>query len=602
VATGRGPVGRGVEGGGVTDATWRVIEGDCTERMRELEPASIDAVVCDPPYGLEFMGKEWDRLQAVAADPASVGGFQDGAGGNAYSRSRVRYGLPGVGEWATGSTSMGIDGYRNPTPSFGSNRNPVCLACHKHKRGTRACACDSPRWDETPADGNRAMQDWHYAWALEALRVLKPGGHLLAFGGTRTYHRLACALEDAGFEIRDCIAWLYGSGFPKSLDVSKAIDKAAGAEREVVGRRDDGAGNGSVVGLGSPAAMSVEYDVTAPATPDAERWQGWGTALKPAFEPIVVARKPLERTVAANVLTHGTGALNIDGTRIGTEGGGATCLGGDACTCDTDGRAYSPTKHPERREGTFGRWPANVALGHSPGCEATGETRKVPTGTAVRHRGLAASMFTSAQPEGTPDLGYADADGMETVEVWRCEPDCAVRLLDEQTGELQRDRHKTGQDYGLGNQFGVGNGDDKKGRGEWQPHGDTGGASRFFYCPKADRAERNRGLEHMAQRPPVFGSEGEGALAGISHSSGARANHHPTVKPVELMRWLCRLVTPPHGTVLDPFTGSGTTGIAAMREGFSFVGIEREAEYAEIARARIIGDAPMFNSIAEVTA
>jgi DNA modification methylase len=532
----------------VTDATWRVIEGDCTERMRELEPASIDAVVCDPPYGLEFMGKEWDRLQAVAADPATLGGFQDGAGGNSFSRARVRYALgPG-------------------------------------------------------------MQEWHAAWALEALRVLKPGGHLLAFGGTRTYHRLACALEDAGFEVRDCIAWLYGSGFPKSLDVSKAIDKAAGAAREDVydGREPyDGPTSTYATGLG------VGVVERRPVTPEAAAWQGWGTALKPAFEPIVVARKPLERTVAANVLAHGTGALNIDGTRIGMSDADAEAqLRGREAWAKSrrEGRVGEPGQGSslavaitgDSRTGDepvtvpAGRWPANVTLGHSPGCEPTGETRK------VRDRGdYAASEWGRDEMWQGPEKRSDGASRGGTVRVWKCAPGCAVAMLDEQTGEAgggfgtRGSTANAGAEQGL---FGI------RATGETVGYGDTGGASRFFYCPKADREERNRGLEHMAQRPPVFGPEGEGALAGISHSSGARANHHPTVKPVELMRWLCRLVTPPHGTVLDPFTGSGTTGIAAMREGFSFVGIEREPEYAEIARARIIGDAPMFNSIAEVTA
>src|SRR5690606_34202115 len=262
----RGPAP--ARGGGPMSA--RVIHGDCIAEMAKLPADSIDAIVTDPPYGLGFMGKEWDALP------------------------------PGR------------------------------------------------------------------EWAEECLRVLKPGGHLLAFGGTRTWHRLAVAIEDAGFEIRDSIAWLYGSGFPKSLDVSKAIDKAAGATREVVGSAHRATGNATYDKRPSrPDGLyaTPDYTITAPATPDAERWQGWGTALKPAFEPVVVARKPLRGTVAANVLEHGTGALNIDGCRIGT----TENLGRPQGTRPqpkewgnkSPGETFVSEGNPE------GRWPANVVLDES---------------------------------------------------------------------------------------------------------------------------------------------------------------------------------------------------------------------------------------------
>jgi len=209
------------------------------------------------------------------------------------------------------------------------------------------------------------FQTWTEAWAVEAFRILKPGGHLLAFAGTRTYHRMASGVEDAGFEIRDCIAWMYGSGFPKSLDVSKAIDKAAGAEREVVGTRTDVATR--IYDLGEGDRLPSSIDITAPATPEATKWNGWGTALKPAFEPVVVARRPLIGTVAANVLEHGTGALNIDGCRIGMSDRDrntiekATWVARDLDRkaygkYDTDGTDQAMTTH------SAGRWPANVAL------------------------------------------------------------------------------------------------------------------------------------------------------------------------------------------------------------------------------------------------
>lgn len=289
-------------------------------------------------------------------------------------------------------------------------------------------------------------------WA-ECLRVLRPGGHLLAFAGTRTQHRMAVRIEDAGFEIRDMIAWVYGSGFPKSLDVSKAIDKNNGAEREVVGQVTKARSTSGASALPTIGGETVyqSWSITAPATDAARQWQGWGTALKPALEPITVARKPLVGTVAENVLTHGTGALNIDGCRVGTEirfnpptSKGVTPAMGSFAMCDGQGSTVA------------GRWPANLIH-----------------------------------------------DGSDEV-------------------------------VGL-----------------------TGSAARFFYCAKASKADREAN------------------------------NNHPTVKPTALMQYLCRLVTPPGGTVLDPFMGSGSTGKAAMLEGFNFIGIERDPDYVKIAEARI---------------
>ena len=402
--------------------------GDCLEVLRSLPDCSVDSIVTDPPYGLSFMGKRWD------------------------------YDVPSVDVWA------------------------------------------------------------------ECLRVLKPGGHLLAFAGTRTQHRMAVRIEDAGFEIRDMIAWVYGSGFPKSLDVSKAIDKNNGevgrlhkftewmrttglsskqindatdtfmgshyltdksqpaiptralwsklrplcgfipawvdelvdrieAEREVVGQHRRTAGEPNV-----PIAACVSnkndgwFDITAPATPEAKQWEGWGTALKPALEPITVARKPLIGTVAENVLQHGTGAINVDGGRV--EGVVPKTIHG---VSSRQGEVYGKYRDEpqESQPHPSGRWPANFIH-----------------------------------------------DGSEE----------ATDLL--------------------------------------------GASARFFYCAKASKADRGE-------------------------------NHHPTVKPTDLMRYLCRLVTPPNGIVLDPFMGSGSTGKAAMLEGFAFVGIEREAEYIDIAKARI---------------
>jgi len=326
-------------------------------------------------------------------------------------------------------------------------------------------------------------------WA-QVLRVLKPGGHVVAFSGTRTYHRMVCAIEDAGFEIRDQLGWLYGSGFPKSHDVSKGIDKAAGAAREVVGRNpnhrsDSGVDYAGVYAGGNTGSASI----TAPATEAARQWQGWGTALKPAWEPIVLARKPLEGTVAANVLAHGTGAVNIDGCRVGTEG----------ATKRSEQAAY-----PKKADGTEDRSGAWARTGHAISSINAG---RWPAN--IVHDGsdqvVAAFPTTASAKVGKP-RGAAAGEGWGIT--------------------------ATGAEYD-----------------------DAGGSSaRFFYSAKADADDR-------------IGSK------------------HPTVKPVDLMQWLCRLVTPPGGTVLDPFAGTGTTGEAAWREGFRAVLIEREEAYrADIAR------------------
>jgi site-specific DNA-methyltransferase (adenine-specific) len=354
-------------------------------------------------------------------------------------------------------------------------------------------------------------------WA-ECLRLLKPGGHLLAFGGSRTYHRLACAVEDAGFEIRDQIMWVYGSGFPKSLDVSKAIDKMHGAQRQVIRHRRDVATR--IYDNGEGPRLPDQIPVTVPATDDACRWQGWGTALKPAHEPIVLARRPLDGTVAETVLAHGTGALNIDGCRVGRADDDTSRAGHRTLTFGSDDE---PTSGGDGSGGwsqnDSGRFPANfIHDGSDEVLELFPETRQ---GIAVRSRssGNAFGTYTPRPP--MPNLGYDDGGGS---------------------------------------------------------------AARFFYCAKASRAEREAGLDgHVIQRAGGLQGRHDGSLGSIT----MRRNHHPTVKPIALMRYLIRLVTPPGAVVLDPFAGSGTTGIAAALEGCEFVGIEQSADYAAIAEARI---------------
>ena len=411
--------------------------GDCVEQMKTLEADSVDAIVTDPPYGLEFMGKAWD-------------GF---------------------------GTPLGF-------------------------------------------------QTWSEQWAREAFRVLKPGGHLLAFGGTRMYHRLAAGIEDAGFEIRDTLMWLYGSGFPKSLDVSKAIDKAAGAERQIVGSKITGKARTNEGWQGGQQPV----DITAPSTEAAKKWQGWGTALKPAVEPIVLARKPLIGTVAENVLTHGTGALNIDASRI---------VGAPPSVPQPSFGAKEPTVYNfatgQGRNGEMslasGRWPANILLDEEAAALLDEQSGERPTGAVKPY--------------------LRDSDNRVYSGVW-------------------------------GNQV------------EFEQTASTGGASRFFYVAKAGRAERNKGLDGLAKKETlIYSQKAQGPLPQQTPSTPSpRANHHPTVKPVDLMRYLIRLVTPKGGTVLDPFMGSGTTAVAAIEEGVNWIGCEREPEYVAIIEARIAAAQP----------
>ena len=424
----------------------RIIVGDCRVSMAEMETASVDSIVCDPPYELGFMGKSWD------------------ASGIAYD-----------------------------------------------------------------------LEVWR-----QALRVLKPGGYLLAYSATRTYHRMTCAIEDAGFEIRDCIGWHYGSGFPKSLSVEKNVPQEHAAA-----------------------------------------WKGWGTALKPAWEPVVVARKPLEGTVAANVLKYGTGALNIDGCRVPTSdrlGGGHSSSGQQM----SDGWRRPWMDDPEAVEANaarsraavekaeaLGRWPANIILSHDPAC---GE---------------------------------------------ECAPGCPCAAMDAQSGVRKSGRLVIDPGKGIGAASeNVYQGGWRDARIEDRPASE-GGASRFFnqlpieaddlvpffYAGKASRREREAGCDDLPARSGAEAVEREEGSAGVNspragagRTAASVRNNHPTVKPVSVMAWCIRLVTPPGGLVLDPFTGSGTTGVAARREGMRFVGCELSEEYAKIARARIAhASGPLFS-------
>jgi DNA modification methylase len=377
----------------------------------------------------------------------------------------------------------------------------------------------------------------------ECLRVLKPGGHLLAFGGSRTWHRLAVAVEDAGFEIRDNIAWIYGSGFPKSLDVSKAIDKRAGAKREVVGQRvrlgDRKAYGGKARGWFHDAGLK---DETAPATSEAKAWEGWGTALKPAHEPIVVGRKPLTGTVAENVLAWGLGGLNIDGSRIGY-------------ASDSDGGDWERFK---------GHQSSKTIRARLDGNEGADLTERVDNGKQPAGRWPANVIFDEV----------------------------TAGLLDEQSGVLKsgankpyiskHDPTKTPASF-------ANYGPDKVVWRHYTAPASEGGASRFFYVAKASKRDRNEGLEDLEAKRHAnrVAEDGVGGDNPRNRTNQAKQNFHPTVKPTALMRYLVKLVTPPGGVVLDPFTGSGSTGKAAILEGFDFIGVELTEEYLPIIKGRL---------------
>ena len=391
-----------------------LINADCLEAMREMESNSIDAVVTDPPYGLNFMSSEWD------------------------------HGVPGTPFWS------------------------------------------------------------------EALRIAKPGAHLLAFGGTRTYHRLVCAIEDAGWEVRDCIMYVFGSGFPKSMDVSKAIDKSLGAKRKSNGGEGEHEGNinfgmknrcpkcGKPYFSGNPCTCPREDKI--PITDEAAKWNGWGTCLKPAYEPIIMARKPLEGTVAENVLKYGTGAINIDACRVPTINESVSNHSRSAEAAISKGKYNnSEAQETHQTQGQkLGRFPSNFI--HDGSDEVV-------------------SLFPDSNGSGKARILHRSSKPNQ--EGWGMNKNASDEVL--------------------------------------LPDAGSGSAARFFYCAKPSKSERGEGNDHL------------------------------TVKPLALMRYLITLVTPPNGIVLDPFMGSGTTGVAALELEKKFIGIEKEKHYFEISETRING-------------
>lgn len=653
----------------------RLYHGDCLEILRALPECSVDAVITDPPYGL---GEVKDLAGLLMA-------------------------------W---------------------------LADEEDRRFTGKAGFMGKEWDA----GVPGPRYWR-----EVYRVLKPGAHLLCFAGTRTHDLMSLSIRLAGFELRDTITnvstaylcWAYGSGFPKSLAVDKAIDRLHHAEREVVGQ-----GKSGKTAIWSQDGGMGDYPITAPTTPDAQRWAGYGTALKPAVEPILVFRKPLsEKNLAANVLAWGTGGLNIDATRVQLAGMEPHMTAGSGAIGTANG-IYSPAKeainskqkaraeqglNPRYEPG--GRWPPNFLLSHHPGCVRVGTKRvkgSAPRGKPSEY-GTHPGSVAILPPQRSGNIDYAAPDGTEEVDAWQCAENCPVAEIDRQSGVQQRSgepqsRPRVGGiwnstgDGGIAHSYNDPGGasryfpqfDAEADQEEWQcvpdcpvqaidqqsgqstskaaarggfnfrgdtrhdrdkvfGFDDTGGASRFypqfsaeaddeeewscapdcpvkaldeqagehkggnasgydwtesnndnpthitrniksgvhygddgsrffpvFYCGKASRRERSAGCEDLPDHTPgeVTGrTDGSAGLnsprAGAGRTAGGQ-NSHPTVKPTNLCKWLCRLITPPGGTVLDPFCGSGSIGVAALQEGFSFIGIERQAEYLAISRARLI--------------
>jgi DNA modification methylase len=484
--------------------TIRLLQGDCLQRLKELEDNSIDSVVTDPPYEIGFMGKSWD--------------------------------------------------------DSGIANNPEL-------------------WKEV-------------------LRVLKPGGHLLSFSHSRTYHRQAVAVEDAGFEIRDQIMWIYGSGFPKSHNIALAIDKAEGA----IGHRGKainikGAGNRKDLQGKEAQNQNSEFyhkPYNEPISDNGKEWNGWGTALKPAHEPIVMARKPFKGSVADNVLEWRTGGINIDGSRIGfrdeadykesTQKNQHEDFGTKPMTNNNTYGDWSMVQ-PKNYE-PEGRFPANIIF------ECTCENPKVVADKYdIRTYNDYKNTFQSYE-ENDKEKGKYEIKDVETTKVIHTDPNCPCYILDKQSGITSQGHWPKGKTTGFG-EFGGG---ESTYEGVGPKDNVKGGASRFFYCPKASKKDRNEGCDGLPQKANVFMSPDsrmdkehyERTSPGMERfKTEPKSNYHPTVKPTDLCAYLIRLVTPKGGVVLDPFMGSGSMGKAAVREGMNFIGIEREEEYMEIAKSRI---------------
>lgn len=483
----------------------KILVGDCLIKLKELEDNSVDSIVTDPPYHLVSIVKRFGKENSA---PAKFG--TDGA----FSRASKGF--------------MGKD------------------------------------WDGVNEEGIGIAQKVEL-WK-ECLRVLKPGGHLLAFSGTRTYHRMASAIEDAGFEVRDMIEWVYGSGFPKSLNIGKAVDKLQGNEREEIGRNPNSRENCDKSNTLYESGTVGKTDILTKGTSE---WEGWGTALKPAHEPICMARKPLaEKTVAENCLKWGTGGINIDESRVGVEGGTSRGEQGEREKDEKQGFR----KNRIINELNSGRFPANLIHDNSEEVrECFPENVKGEIGRAGRKSGgnYEASSYkvgvvteTGFKDNGNASRFFKSIPIEEQDEIQEECTDMEEKL--EKLGLEQQDLQKNADEY-------------------WNNQSIY--TKSIIYQAKASKSERNKGCEELPIKS-AGGLQGraDGSLGGEPVTAH---NNHPTVKPIALMEYLIRMVTPKGGIVLDPFAGSFSTGVACVKNGFGFVGIEREEEYVVIGKARL---------------
>lgn len=498
---------------------------DCKETMKKMKAESIPFIITDPPYLLEFMGKEFDKQ-------------------------------------------------------------------HKTMAGDN--------------DGQR-MYVWHLSWIKEAFRVIKPGGFLVAFGGTRTSHRLTCAMEDVGFEIKNTIMWLYGSGFPKSFDISKGIDKKFDKKREIINQTTSGRYKRLMATNKEQGFRPSDYypegnkfKSNIPISPEAQKWNGWGTALKPAYEPIIVGMKPTDKNFVNNALTHGVAGINIDDGRIEIKKEGEDKRLGGRGSWKTD-KAFKNIysggyEGKDISSNKKGRWPANIILQHHPECKFVGHKKiKGHKGYPNGPQGIYSKNYQKTEKlakdwnkfstikDGESWKGYADKDGKETIKNWRCHPDCPIEILDNQSGTLKSGTNAIRTQEGFFFEHGgLGMAGDVQ-----TTYGDSGGASRFFYTAKVSPEERNLGLSNL---PNKTIDDGRSVVSDRPHQKGAnpRKNNHPTVKPIDLMVYLVRLFSAPNGGIVyDPFAGSGSTLIACKILDRDCIGSEIDSEYYEIAKQRL---------------
>lgn len=485
----------------------KILHGNSIELLKDFEENSIDSIVTDGPYGLGFMGKEWDKFTS------------------------------------------------------------------------------------------KEYQDFSFEWGSQALRVLKPGGLVASFSAPKKYHRMVCGLEDAGFTIKDMINWCFGSGFPKSLNISLAINKLLGGsiEKGEMIVAPDGQTYDKRKKIGNPLTDNCyggdiieEEDLyeKIPTHPKALELKGWGTGLKPAHEPIVLAQKPYGKTYAENVLKWGVGGLNIDDCRIKYQPTGE------------DSRVYDPEKNIIRvkREASKhtvsfpamsmpyakpkGRWPSNMILTHHPECNLIGEKR-VKTSTLLATHNIdneeIKNRLSIKAENSRRDYGK---EGYDIVNAYDCHPECPVRMLDEQSGDQPTSFRPNliGKNYESDSMFGQGGNMSFRNQ-----HKDKGGASRFFYCAKAHKSERNVGCEDLYWEKTKEGFKRitENQYDMLPTEKSAKGNPVSTLKPINLMRYIARLITPTNGVVLDPFAGSGTTGIACIIEGFNYILIEKRESFVK---------------------